>query len=83
MVLINKYQIHEKEISYLEDILLSSNLSKLESFNLYNYFSTKDMIKAPSGSETLFPNHKVNNMKGVNVQFSAERDLNQHDNITL
>jgi hypothetical protein len=68
MTTINKYQIHQKEISYLEDILLSSDLSKNESINLSNYFYTKDNIYR---------------MQGVNVQFSAERDLNQHDNLSV
>jgi len=68
MTTINKCQIHQKEISYLEDILLSSDLSKNESINLSNYFYTKD---------------NIHRMQGLNIQFSAERDLNQHDNLSV
>ena len=67
-VIINKFNIHEKEILYLEKILLKSKLSKLESFNLSNYFYTKD---------------NISNMKGINIQFSAERDIIKNDNITI
>lgn len=67
-ILINKYMIHEKEILYLEEILLSSKLSELNSFNLSNFFYTKD---------------NISNMNGINIQFSAEKDLIINDNISL